>query len=162
TLGASKPTGNIVPRTFEFAIPFEPDPYDPAKAKQLLTEAGYANGFDAGDLHAYPPYDSTTEAVANYLAAVGIRTRLRTMERGRTARGGAGADDDQSVSVVGAAGRGEAEEVTPDIRTLADQLWRGEIDTTTHHPVAILRTEGEEIADGVLFYKGLASANTID
>ena len=52
--------------------------------------------------------------------------------------------------------------MTPDIRTLADQLWRGEIDTTTHHPVAILRTEGEEIADGVLFYKGLASANTID
>ena len=81
TLGASKPTGNIVPRTFEFAIPFEPDPYDPAKAKQLLTEAGYANGFDAGDLHAYPPYDSATEAVANYLAAVGIRTRVRTMER---------------------------------------------------------------------------------
>src|SRR5437764_14147828 len=32
----------------------------------------------------------------------------------------------------------------------------------THHPVAFLRTEGEEIADGVLFFKGIASANTID
>jgi len=81
TLGASKPAGNIVPRTFEFALPLEPDPYDAAKAKQLLTEAGYPNGFDAGDLHAYPPYNSMTEAVGNYLGAVGIRTRVRTMER---------------------------------------------------------------------------------
>src|SRR5438477_622169 len=81
TLGASKPTGNIVPRTFEFALPIEPDPYDPVKAKQLLAEAGYPNGFVAGDLHAYTPYVSPTEAVGGYLAAVGIRTRVRTMER---------------------------------------------------------------------------------
>ncbi len=81
TLGASKPAGNIVPRNFEFALPLEPDPYDPAKAKQLLAEAGYPNGFDAGDLHAYPPYNSTTEAVGGYLGAVGIRTKVRTMER---------------------------------------------------------------------------------
>jgi peptide/nickel transport system substrate-binding protein len=81
TLGASKPTGSIVPRTFEFALPIEPDPYDPNRARQLLAEAGYPNGFDAGDLHAYPPYNSTTEAVGSYLGAVGIRTKVRTMER---------------------------------------------------------------------------------
>jgi peptide/nickel transport system substrate-binding protein len=39
-LGASRLNGNIVPRTFEFAIPIEPDPYDPARARQLLAEAG--------------------------------------------------------------------------------------------------------------------------
>ncbi len=81
TLGASKPTGSMVPRGFEFALVIEPDPYDPGKAKQLLAEAGYPNGFEAGDMHAYPPYFSTTEAVTNYLAAVGIKTRVRTMER---------------------------------------------------------------------------------
>jgi peptide/nickel transport system substrate-binding protein len=81
TLGASKPTGNIIPRTFEFALPSEPDPYDPARAKQLLAEAGFPNGFDAGDLYAYPPYNSTTEAVGNYLGAIGIKSRVRTMER---------------------------------------------------------------------------------
>ena len=42
TLGASPPTGNVVPKGFEFALPIEPDPYDPARAKKLLAEAGYA------------------------------------------------------------------------------------------------------------------------
>jgi peptide/nickel transport system substrate-binding protein len=81
TLGASRLNGNTVPRTFEFALPLEPHPYDPAKAKQLLAEAGYPNGFDAGDLHPWPPYSSLGEAVTNYLGAVGIKTRVRTMER---------------------------------------------------------------------------------
>jgi peptide/nickel transport system substrate-binding protein len=81
TLGASPPTGNVVPRTFEFALPQDPYPYDPAKSKQLLTEAGYPNGFDAGDLYPWPPYFSAGEAIANDLNAVGIRTRVRTMER---------------------------------------------------------------------------------
>ena len=31
TLGASPPTGNIVPRAFEFALPIEAYPYDPSK-----------------------------------------------------------------------------------------------------------------------------------
>jgi hypothetical protein len=35
TVGASKLTGGVVSRNFEFALPFEPYPYDPAKARQL-------------------------------------------------------------------------------------------------------------------------------
>lgn len=81
TLGASPPTGNIVPRSFAYALPIEPHAYDPVKARQLLAEAGFANGFDAGELHPWPPYFSAGETIANDLAAVGIRTRLRTMER---------------------------------------------------------------------------------
>ena len=50
----------------------------------------------------------------------------------------------------------------PDVRTLSEQLWQGEIDTRSHHPVGGLQSDGEEIAPGVLFYKGIASANTLD
>ena len=81
TLGFSRPTGSIIPRIFEFALPFDPPPYDPARAKQLLAEAGHPSGFDAGDFYPYPPYISMGEAVAAYLQAVGIRSRIRTMER---------------------------------------------------------------------------------
>jgi peptide/nickel transport system substrate-binding protein len=80
-LGASRLTGGLVPRSFDFAIPLEPHPYDPAKAKQLLAEAGYPNGFDAGDLHPWPPYFSVGESINTNLGAVGIKTRVRTMER---------------------------------------------------------------------------------
>src|SRR2546428_312164 len=81
TLGFSKPTGSLIPRALEFSRFFEPDPFDPAKAKRLLAEAGYPNGFDAGELYPWPPYFSMGEALAQYLGAVGIRTRIRTMER---------------------------------------------------------------------------------
>jgi len=81
TLGASRPNGSLIPRTFQFALPLDPHPYDPAKAKQLLAEAGYPNGFDAGELHPWPPYTGFSEAVGGYLGAVGIKVRLRVMER---------------------------------------------------------------------------------
>jgi peptide/nickel transport system substrate-binding protein len=81
TLGFSKPTGSLIPRALEFSRFFEPDPFDPAKAKRLLAEAGYPNGFDAGDFYPWPPYNSMGEALATYLGAVGIRTKIRIMER---------------------------------------------------------------------------------
>jgi peptide/nickel transport system substrate-binding protein len=81
TLGFSFPSGSLIPRALEFSKFFEPDPYDPPRAKKLMAEAGYPNGFDAGDLYPWPPYYSMGEALAGYLQTVGIRTRVRTMER---------------------------------------------------------------------------------
>jgi peptide/nickel transport system substrate-binding protein len=81
TLGASPPTGSIIPREFEWALPVEPHPYDPKRAKQLLAEAGYPNGFDAGFITPIPPYYSFAEAVAGYLGAIGIKAKVQKMER---------------------------------------------------------------------------------
>ena len=81
TLGLSRPTGALIPRSLQFARAYEPPAHDPALARKLLAEAGYARGFDAGDLTPFPPFFSMGEALINYLQAVGIRTRLRTMER---------------------------------------------------------------------------------
>jgi peptide/nickel transport system substrate-binding protein len=81
TLGASRPTGAMAPRTFEFTLSLPPYAYDPAKAKQLLAEAGYPNGFDGGDFYPYPPYSSAGETITGFFGTVGIRMRVRMMER---------------------------------------------------------------------------------
>jgi len=80
TLGFSRMTGGIIPRDFEFSWPAPPYPYDAAKARQLLAEAGYARGLEA-ELWTDTGFAEQTEAIANYLAAIGIRTRMRTLER---------------------------------------------------------------------------------
>jgi len=81
TLGFSRVSGSIVPRDFDFAWPTLPHAYDPQRARQLLAEAGYPQGFDAGDITTDFTFSESGEAAASYLGAVGIRTRMRILER---------------------------------------------------------------------------------
>ncbi len=81
TLGLSRITGSLIPHTFDFYWPAPLYAFDLPKAKQLLTEAGYPNGFDAGDYYADISYANVGEAVVNYLKPLGIRVQLRPMER---------------------------------------------------------------------------------
>jgi peptide/nickel transport system substrate-binding protein len=80
-LGFCPPAGVIVPRVMDFALQVEPPPYDPGKARQLLAEAGYPNGLDAGEFVGIPGFPTVAESVVNYLNAAGIRLKMRAMER---------------------------------------------------------------------------------
>lgn len=53
--------------------------YDPARARQLLAEAGFPNGFDI-EFTSYVNPRQWSESVQNYLQAVGIRARLNMMQ----------------------------------------------------------------------------------
>jgi peptide/nickel transport system substrate-binding protein len=81
TLGFSKITGSIIPTSFDFYWQPPLYPHDPAKAKQLLAEAGYPKGFDAGDFWCDAAACAYGEPVLNDLQAVGIKARLRPLER---------------------------------------------------------------------------------
>src|SRR6266850_1877390 len=80
-LGFSKISGRIIPISFDFYWQPPAIAVDPAKAKQLLAEAGYPKGFDAGDFWCDAATSRTAEAALNYLQAAGIKTRLRPLER---------------------------------------------------------------------------------
>jgi peptide/nickel transport system substrate-binding protein len=80
-LGFSKITGSIIPTSFEFYWQPPVYPFDLAKAKQLLTEAGYPRGFEAGDLWCDVSTTGPSEATLNYLQGAGIKARLRPLER---------------------------------------------------------------------------------
>ncbi len=80
-LGLCPPAGVIVPRVMDFALQVEPLPYELQKAKQLLAEAGYPNGLDAGEFAAIPGFPTVAEATLNYLNGTGIRMKMRPMER---------------------------------------------------------------------------------
>jgi len=81
TLGFSRITASIIPHSFEFAWQPPLWSYDPAKAKKLLAEAGYPNGFNAGEYSVDSAYSSVVEAIVNYLGVVGITAKVRPLER---------------------------------------------------------------------------------
>ena len=81
TLGHSRPTGSIFPLNFEFFWPPPAPVYDPVRARKLMAEAGHARGFDAGDYYCDVSYANIGEVALNNLREVGIRAKLRPLER---------------------------------------------------------------------------------
>ena len=76
---------SLSPSDFGFHPTLKPYSYDPAKAKELLTQAGYPNGFELMFFTSEGRYmndKAVSEAVAGYLNKVGIRTTVRVKEAG--------------------------------------------------------------------------------
>ena len=85
-LGLLRLTGSIIPSNFEFFWQPPTPAYDPPKARELLKAAGYPNGFDAGEFFCDAAFTGP-ESVVNDLAAVGIRAKLRPLERAAFVKG---------------------------------------------------------------------------
>ncbi len=63
---------DIKPEWYEYNLP---------KAKQLMAEAGFPNGFEVEQLSPLPNYFPLGERIITQLAEIGIRTKLNKMER---------------------------------------------------------------------------------
>jgi peptide/nickel transport system substrate-binding protein len=84
--GFAKPAAGYVATSELGYGAVEPFGYDPEKAKALLEEAGFPNGFSidmACPAGAYTHFEEVCEAVAGYLGEVGIDTNLDIMESGQ-------------------------------------------------------------------------------
>jgi peptide/nickel transport system substrate-binding protein len=78
---SAEPWGDVLPSiTLGHDKTLKPPEYDPKKARKLLAEAGYASGIDT-EMHVLSS-NTTAEAVAASLTAVGIRTQVKKYEPG--------------------------------------------------------------------------------
>ena len=82
TGGGGESTGQWIPRQQQGALPAEPIDQDIEKAKELMAEAGYADGFEVSALTPLPNYFSLGERIIQSLAEIGITTNLVQMDRG--------------------------------------------------------------------------------
>jgi peptide/nickel transport system substrate-binding protein len=82
---AERVSGFIIPGNLGYDPSVTPYPYDPEKAKDLLAQAGYPDGFAiemAGPSETYTNFEQVLQAVASYWSEIGIEVDLQFMESG--------------------------------------------------------------------------------
>ena len=83
--GYAFPAQGFVPQGVEYAVKMQPIPYNVAKAKELLKEAGYPNGFEST---LWSHYNNTTsqkviQFLQQQLQQVGIKVTVEALEPGK-------------------------------------------------------------------------------
>jgi len=76
-------TGFVTAANLGYDESLAPYAYDPDRARELLVEAGYPDGFSMGfacPIGAYTNFEQVCEAIQGYLSDVGIETELELME----------------------------------------------------------------------------------
>lgn len=87
--GYARPASGVIPPAIPGAMLLGSWPYDPNKARALLAEAGFPDGFEANLWCAYQDSASqrAVQLIQQQLAAVGIRVKITILEAGeRVAR----------------------------------------------------------------------------
>ncbi|MDP2702426.1 MAG: ABC transporter substrate-binding protein [Candidatus Rokubacteria bacterium] len=89
--GYGKPLAgqNVGQDGFGYNPALKPFPADAARARELLKQAGYPNGFEAtwfGTVGFYPNDKQVIEAIVGDLAKVGVRVKLQTVDQGSFAK----------------------------------------------------------------------------
>jgi len=85
--GYATPATGIVPPSIDFAQTYPPIAYNPAKARELLKEAGYPNGFEATlwSSHNHSTAQKVLQFTQQQLAQVGIKLKVTAMDAGQRA-----------------------------------------------------------------------------
>ena len=83
--GYAAPADGVVPDAVEYSVKLGPWPYDVAKAKKLLAEAGYPNGFETElwSAYNYSTAQKVSEFLQQQLAQVGIKAKITLLEAGQ-------------------------------------------------------------------------------
>jgi peptide/nickel transport system substrate-binding protein len=80
--GMGRISGNWINNDVQYAIEWPEWERNVAKAKELMKEAGFPNGFNVDWVTPVPDYFSRGERIVAQLQSIGIRSKLQVMERG--------------------------------------------------------------------------------
>jgi glutathione transport system substrate-binding protein len=83
--GYATPADGVAPEGVQYAVKIGVWPYDVAKAKQLLKEAGYPDGFETELWSAYnhSTAQKVTQFLQQQLQQIGIKTKITLLEAGQ-------------------------------------------------------------------------------
>ncbi|SCC01516.1 glutathione transport system substrate-binding protein [Kosakonia oryzendophytica] len=85
--GYATPATGVVPPTIAYSQDYPAWPYDPAKARELLKEAGYPQGFSTTlwSSHNHSTAQKVLQFTQQQLAQVGIKVQVTAMDAGQRA-----------------------------------------------------------------------------
>ncbi|SFB85201.1 glutathione transport system substrate-binding protein [Polaromonas sp. OV174] len=136
--GYAVPAEGIVPQGVKYAHKMAPWPYDPKKARELLKQAGYPNGFESVLWGAYTTTSTqkTLQFVQQQLAQVGIKITVLALEPGQRTDWVQAAPDPKTAKVrmyyAGwSASTGEADWALRPL--LATEAWPPKLNNTAYY-----------------------------
>ncbi|MEI7197609.1 glutathione ABC transporter substrate-binding protein GsiB [Pectobacterium versatile] len=85
--GYATPAEGPLPSNIDYSVKYHPWPYDPAKARELLKEAGYPDGFTTTlwSSHNHSTAQKVLQFTQQQLAQVGVKVQVTAMDAGQRA-----------------------------------------------------------------------------